>query len=64
LALKLRDMEAISRATTGTDVRRLFVERSGMLREPIPGHIDFTHVRFSNSLRRRRLWTEGTSEFW
>jgi hypothetical protein len=49
---KLKDMPGISqdREITGADVHRLFVERSGMIREPIIGEIDFTHRTFQEFL--------------
>jgi hypothetical protein len=59
IALRLRDMEGISRDATGADVRRLFVERSGLLREPIPGHIDFTHRTFQEFLAAQAALDEG-----
>jgi hypothetical protein len=59
IALRLRDMEGISRDATGADVRRLFVGRSGLLREPIPGHIDFTHRTFQEFLAAQAALDEG-----
>jgi len=34
----------------GADVRRLFIERSSIIREPIVGIIDFTHRTFQEFL--------------
>jgi hypothetical protein len=36
--------------TTGTRVREFFVERSGLLREPIQGRVSFTHRTFQEFL--------------
>jgi NACHT domain/Leucine Rich repeats (2 copies)/Leucine Rich repeat len=47
---KLRDMPAIPSDVTGSGVRRLFVERSGIIREPVTGQIDFTHRTFQEFL--------------
>ena len=43
---KLAQMPGLSQNTSGKDVRRLLVERTGMLREPVAGQIDFTHRAF------------------
>ena len=43
---KLANMPNISLDTTGKAVRRLLVERAGIIREPITGQIDFTHRTF------------------
>ena len=47
---KLKDIPSISQDITGAGVRRLFVERSGMIREPVVGEIDFTHRTFQEFL--------------
>ena len=43
---KLKDMPGIVQNISGSGVRRLFVERSGIIREPVTGQIDFTHRTF------------------
>jgi len=43
---KLAHMPGLSQDTSGKGVRRLLVERTGMLREPVAGQIDFTHRTF------------------
>lgn len=35
---------------SGSGVRRLFVERAGIIREPVAGQIDFTHRTFQEFL--------------
>src|SRR5438128_11148715 len=40
---KLKDMHSITQNISGAGVRRLFVERSGIIREPVAKQIDFTH---------------------
>jgi Leucine-rich repeat (LRR) protein len=47
---RLKTMQAVSQNISGSDVRRLFVERSGIIREPIIGRIDFTHRTFQEFL--------------
>jgi len=49
-ARKLKDMPGITPDISGSDVRRLFVERSGIIREPVTGQIDFTHRTFQEFL--------------
>ncbi len=43
---QLAHMPNLSQDITGTAVRRLLVERAGIIREPIAGQIDFTHRTF------------------
>lgn len=43
---KLTDMPSVSQEITGKRVREYFVERTGMVREPVAGRIDFTHRTF------------------
>lgn len=43
---QLSNMVGIAHEITGTDVRRFFVERAGIIREPVEGRIDFTHRTF------------------
>jgi NACHT domain len=64
LALKLSNMEGIVKGIAGADVRRLFMERSGLLREPVPGHIDFTHRTFQEFLAAQAALDEGDSACW
>jgi hypothetical protein len=45
-ARKLTNMPNILPYTTGKAVRKLLLERSGIIREPIADHIDFTHRTF------------------
>ena len=47
---KLKDMPGLTQDTTGSGVRRLFVERSGIIREPVVGQIDFAHRTFEEFL--------------
>lgn len=50
---KLNSLQNIPPGTAGSDVRRLFVERSGVLREPVPGQVDFSHRTFQEYLAAR-----------
>jgi predicted NACHT family NTPase len=59
LAIKLGHMEGLTRGVTSSDVRRLFIERSGMLREPAPRSIDFTHRTFQEFLAAQAALDEG-----
>lgn len=43
---------------SGSDVRRLFVERSGLIREPVVGDIDFTHRTFQEFLAAKATVNE------
>ncbi len=43
---QLGHMPNFSQEATGADVRRLLVERAGIIREPVAGRIDFTHRTF------------------
>ena len=43
---KLAQMLGVSQEVTGTQVRRLLVERAGIIREPVASRIDFTHRTF------------------
>jgi NACHT domain len=45
-ARKLANMPNIPQDTSGTAVRRLLIERTSILREPIADRIDFTHRTF------------------
>lgn len=47
---RLSTMEGLRRSYSGLDVLKLFLERSGMLREPIVGRIDFPHKTFQEFL--------------
>ena len=46
---RLKIVEGLAK-TTGTDIRRLFLERSGLLREPIKGSLHFAHRTFQEFL--------------
>lgn len=48
---------------TGEKVRRYFVERSSLLREPVQGRIDFTHRTFQEFLAARQAIDEGHIDF-
>ena len=56
---KLTNMPNIAASVSGMDVRRLFVDRSGMIREPIADHIDFTHRTFQEFLAAKAVLDEG-----
>lgn len=56
---KLANMYELHGATDASAVRRLLVERSGMIREPVPGQIDFTHRTFQEFLAAQAALDEG-----
>ena len=58
-ALRLKNMDGIDTHVTGEDIRKLFVERSGMIREPVTGQIDFTHRTFQEFLSAQAALDEG-----
>ena len=43
---KLSHMGPIAGSPTGVAARRLLVERTGLVREPVTGALDFTHPYF------------------
>jgi len=59
LSRKLENMALAREGVTAPDVRRLFIERSGMIREPILGQIDFTHRTFQEFLAAQAALDEG-----
>lgn len=59
LEKSLRSMGDSAAGITGIQMRRLFVERSGILRQPEPGHIDFPHRTFQEYLAAHAAVVEG-----
>jgi len=60
LERSLRSMGGDSVAhITGPEARKLFVERSGILRQPEPGHIDFPHRTFQEYLAAQAAIAES-----
>jgi hypothetical protein len=56
---RLSNLQGIPQGTTSADVLRLFVERSGMLRSPVVGQVDFTHRTFQEYLAAQEALDEG-----
>jgi NACHT conflict system protein/NACHT domain-containing protein/Leucine Rich Repeat (LRR) protein len=56
---RLPNLQGIPQGTTSADVLRLFVERSGMVRSPVVGQIDFTHRTFQEYLAAQEALDEG-----
>src|SRR5205807_848343 len=52
-------LPGIQQRMNGVDARKLFIERSGMIREPIPGAIDFAHRTFQEFLAAKAVIDEG-----
>lgn len=46
LSRKLETVVGLSKRITSNDILRLFLDRSGMIREPVLGKIDFSHRTF------------------
>jgi hypothetical protein len=59
LDFKRQNLEGIDEGTTGSAIRRLFVERSGLLREPAADQVDFAHRTFQEYLAAVALVEEG-----
>jgi hypothetical protein len=59
LSRKLKNMALHTKDVTAPDVQRLFIDRSGMIREPIVGYIDFTHRTFQEFLAAQAALDEG-----
>jgi NACHT N-terminal Helical domain 1/NACHT domain len=57
--LRLDCLREIQGDITGAAVRRFFVERSGMLREPLFSYVDFTHRTFQEFLAARAALDGG-----
>ncbi|HST62207.1 MAG TPA: NACHT domain-containing protein, partial [Longimicrobium sp.] len=55
IEVKLQGMERVPITAHPADLRRLFVERSGILREPIVHMLDFTHKTFQEFLCARAV---------
>ena len=58
LSKKLSNMETAGRLATA-DVRRMFLDRSGMLQEPVVGSVDFTHRTFQEFMAARSAFESG-----
>lgn len=56
-ATKLKNVEGLSKYG-GKDIRRLFVERSGLIREPIKGIVHFAHRTFQEYLAAQAVLDE------
>jgi len=59
LTRKLKNMALDTKGVMAPDVRRLFIERSGIIREPIVERIDFTHRTFQEFLAAQAALDEG-----
>ncbi|HEY9603200.1 MAG TPA: leucine-rich repeat domain-containing protein [Allocoleopsis sp.] len=54
------DYMSLPEAVTGAQIRALFVERAGLLREPIIGRIDFAHRTFQEFLAAQAALNEDS----
>jgi hypothetical protein len=55
----LANMPNLPQSLSGADVMRVFVERTGLLREPQPNHVDFTHKTFQEFFAAKAALDEG-----
>lgn len=55
---KLTNMHNVSAKITSSDVRKFFVERTVLIREPVLGYIDFTHRTFQEFLAAKAAVNE------
>ena len=56
---RLKNLAGIETTITGDTVRRLFIDRTGIVREPVVGKIDFTHRTFQEYLAAQAALEEG-----
>ena len=63
ITTKLSVMEGVDEQFTGSTVCRMFVQRSGILREPIKGKIDFSHRTFQEFLSAQAALDDGDLGF-
>jgi len=59
LAGRLPGMSGLERNVTGEAVLRLFTDRSGIVRQPVAGQVDFTHRTFQEFLAAQAAVDEG-----
>jgi hypothetical protein len=59
ISRRLVNMQPYIKNTTAEDVMRLFIDRTGLLREPKPEHIDFTHRTFQEFFAAKAALDEG-----
>jgi hypothetical protein len=59
IKLKLESIPGIPRETASSEVLRLFLDRSGLLRKPVPEQVDFTHRTFQEFLAAQAALSEG-----
>ncbi len=59
LTRRLANMDGVSKDVNGSSVRRLFVERGGVIREPMVGQLDFTHRTFQEFFAAQAALDEG-----
>lgn len=59
--MRLKSMPQLQSVISSSDLLRLFVERTGLLREPQMGHVDFTHRTFQEFLAAQAALDEGNT---
>ena len=58
-AKKITNFQDIPLEVSGPNVRRLLIERAGIIREPVVGKVDFTHRTFQEYLAAQANVDEG-----
>jgi hypothetical protein len=56
---KITNMTGLPQDTSGADIVRLFIERSGIIKKPVPDQLDFTHRTFQEFLAAHAALDEG-----
>jgi len=56
---RLKNMGQLGDRLGGMEIRKLFVERSGVVREPMPGQLDFTHRTFQEFMAAQASLDDG-----
>lgn len=60
---ELKRLHQLAEDVDGKSVRRLFVERTGLLREPVDRQIDFTHRTFQEFLAAKKAMDQGDTGY-
>jgi hypothetical protein len=63
LERKLFNMRGVPQGITGDNILRLFIDRSGIVQEPVTGQVDFIHRTFQELLAAQAAVDEGDIGF-
>jgi len=56
---RIRNMAGVLSSVSMPDMLAMLIERSGIIREPVPGEIDFLHRTFQEYMAARAISSEG-----